>query len=82
MDKDKYARFISVTPLIEAGKVELPEGEPWVPFFINEMEEFPNGEFDDIVDSTTQFLNEFKTDGNVKFEFQTINMKKLIGRRQ
>ncbi|MDP1995014.1 MAG: phage terminase large subunit, partial [Ignavibacteria bacterium] len=78
VDKDKYARFISVTPLIEAGKIELPEGEPWVPFFINEMEEFPNGEFDDIVDSTTQFLNEFKTDGNVSFEITTVNMREVM----
>ena len=82
VDKDKYARFISVTPLIEAGKVELPEGEPWVPFFINEMEEFPNGEFDDIVDSTTQFLNEFKTDGNVSFEITTVNMREVMKGRK
>jgi len=68
--------------LIEAGKIELPEGEPWVPFFINEMEEFPNGEFDDIVDSTTQFLNEFKTDGNVSFEITTVNMRELMKGRK
>ena len=82
VDKDKYARFISVTPLIESGKVELPEREPWVPFFINEMEEFPNGEFDDIVDSTTQFLNEFKTDGNVSFEITTVNMREVMRGRK
>ncbi|MCK9210340.1 MAG: phage terminase large subunit [Ignavibacteriaceae bacterium] len=82
VDKDKYARFISVTPLIESGKVELPEGELWVPFFINEMEEFPNGEFDDIVDSTTQFLNEFKSDGNVSFEITTVDMREVMKGRK
>ncbi len=51
VDTDKIARVHSVTPLIEAGKVYLPEGEVWVKDFIDECEEFPDGEFDDAVDS-------------------------------
>jgi len=81
VDRDKFSRFIAITPLIEAGKVEIPEGESISEQFINEMEEFPNGEFDDVVDSATQFLNEYKTDGMRGIEFKTINMKELIKKR-
>ena len=50
----------SVTPLIEAGKVYLPKEAHWLKDYLDEMEEFPNGEFDDTVDSVSQFLNAMK----------------------
>jgi predicted phage terminase large subunit-like protein len=59
-DKDKMSYVYAVTPLIESGKVRLPTGSSDnnnIEDFINECEDFPNGEFDDIVDSMTQFLN-------------------------
>lgn len=59
-DKDKLSYVYAVTPLIESGKTFLvmnyelkTKGE----IIINECEEFPNGEHDDIVDSISQFLN-------------------------
>jgi predicted phage terminase large subunit-like protein len=57
VDADKIARVHSVTPLIEAGKVYLPLNAPWVKDFVNECEDFPDAEFDDMVDSVSQFLN-------------------------
>lgn len=60
VENDKIARVHSVTPLIEAGKVYLPKDAHWLKGFLDEMEEFPNGEFDDTVDSVTQFLNAMK----------------------
>lgn len=65
---DKIARVHAVTPLIECGRVLLPapsvsppKGESgWVDLLLNECEEFPNSEYDDIVDSISQFLNEAK----------------------
>ena len=77
VDKDKFSRFISITPLIEAGKILLQEGKKETEIFTAELEEFPNGEFDDIVDSTTQFINEYKGQER-DFEFQTLNMKEII----
>lgn len=59
--EDKIARVHSVTPLIEAGKVLLPQNRFWLSDFIDECEEFPNGEFDDVVDSVSQFLNNVKS---------------------
>ncbi|MCZ7616741.1 MAG: phage terminase large subunit [Ignavibacteriaceae bacterium] len=60
VENDKIARVHSVTPLIEAGKVYLPKDAHWLKGFLDEMEEFPNGEFDDTVDSVSQFLNAMK----------------------
>ena len=65
VENDKIARVHSVTPLIEAGKVYLPKDAHWLKGFLDEMEEFPNGEFDDVVDSVSQFLNAMKIKGNV-----------------
>lgn len=59
-DKDKLSYVYAVTPLIEIGKTFLVmnyELRTKSEIIINECEEFPNGEHDDIVDSISQFLN-------------------------
>jgi predicted phage terminase large subunit-like protein len=43
VDKDKLARAQAVTPLIEAGKVFLPESAPWVIDYVDELAAFPTG---------------------------------------
>ena len=57
VDSDKITRAYAVTPLIEAGRVYLPEQAPWLHDFIEEMSGFPTAEHDDVVDSATQALN-------------------------
>ena len=57
VDRDKVARAYATTPLIEAGKVFLPENAPWLFDYIEELSAFPNAEYDDQVDSTTQALS-------------------------
>jgi len=57
VDSDKIARVHAITPLIEAGKVYLPLNTLWTKTVTEEAEDFPDGEFDDIVDSISQFLN-------------------------
>lgn len=57
VDTDKVTRAHAVTPLIEAGKVFLPESGPFVNGYIDEHAMFANGVNDDQVDSTTQALN-------------------------
>jgi predicted phage terminase large subunit-like protein len=57
VDSDKQTRAQAVTPLMEAGKIFLPESAPWVSDYIEEMASFPNGIYDDVVDATTQALN-------------------------
>lgn len=57
VDSNKVARANSVTPIIESGKVLLPENAPWLIDYIDELSAFPNAAHDDQVDSTTQALH-------------------------
>jgi len=57
VDSDKVARVYAITPLIEAGRVFLPENAPWLFDYIEELSAFPNATHDDQVDSTTQVLS-------------------------
>jgi predicted phage terminase large subunit-like protein len=59
-DSDKRSRAQAITPMIEAGKVFLPENAPWVQVFLDETSSFPNGFHDDIVDSMSQALNHLR----------------------
>lgn len=63
VDRDKVARANAVTPLIESGRVYLPEpgtpGTEWMADYLDSMAAFPAGANDDDVDSTTQALNRF-----------------------
>uniref|UniRef100_A0A6M3JA37 Putative terminase n=1 Tax=viral metagenome TaxID=1070528 RepID=A0A6M3JA37_9ZZZZ len=61
VDRDKQSRAHAATPTIEAGKVYLPEDAAWRPQFEYEHEVFPGGANDDMVDTTTQFLNWVRT---------------------
>lgn len=63
VDINKVARVNSVTPLIEAGKVLLPEYAQWLFDYIEELSAFPNAEHDDQVDSTTQALSFMRGSG-------------------
>lgn len=58
VDSDKVVRAYAVTPLIEAGRVFLPESAPWLLEFIEELSAFPNGEHDDQVDSVSMALRQ------------------------
>ena len=54
--RDKVTRVNIASPTIEAGKLYLPEDEPWVADFINELIMFPNASKDDITDAVSQFI--------------------------
>ena len=60
VEQDKITRVHVVTPLIESGKVYLPENAIWLKEFMSECEDFPNGQFDDAVDSMSQALSYLK----------------------
>ena len=55
-EADKITRMSSQSAQIEAGHVILPESAPWLDEFKAEIMAFPNGRFDDQVDSLSQFL--------------------------
>jgi predicted phage terminase large subunit-like protein len=54
---DKITRMEQQTPKIEAGRVFLPKGAPWLHEFKVEVMAFPNGKHDDQIDSLSQFLS-------------------------
>lgn len=56
-DRDKVTRAQAVTPMIEGGRVFLPEWSMWKDDYIASMAAFPTGAHDDDVDATTQGLN-------------------------
>ena len=56
---DKVSRVHSVSPLFESGMIWAPD-ESWAHDVIEECAAFPNGEYDDLVDSTTQALMRYR----------------------
>jgi predicted phage terminase large subunit-like protein len=60
VDSDKVSRAQAVTPMIEAGRVYLPDGAPWLEDYLDELSTFPASANDDLVDSTTQALNHLR----------------------
>jgi predicted phage terminase large subunit-like protein len=56
---DKISRAHSIAPLFEAGMIYAPD-EQWAHELIEECAAFPNGEYDDYVDSTTQALMRYR----------------------
>lgn len=53
---DKIMRMAAQTPMIEAGRVFIPNDAPWLDDYLHELAMFPKGRFDDQVDSTAQAL--------------------------
>jgi len=68
----KKVRLEATTPLIEAGRVFLPERSKFLVEYETELARFPYWKFDNLVDSTSQFLSwvgapKFKRNKKLKF---------------
>jgi predicted phage terminase large subunit-like protein len=57
---DKVVRLHTASDLIENGTVYLPDSAPWLTGYIHELTMFPNGKYDDQVDSTSQAIDWYK----------------------
>jgi predicted phage terminase large subunit-like protein len=55
-ERDKVARAHSCTPTFHSGKIWYPSGKRWAQEVIDECATFPNGMWDDYVDTTTQAI--------------------------
>ncbi len=53
---DKMTRAVQQSAAFEAGRILLPDAASWLAEFEKELLAFPNGRYDDQVDSTVQFL--------------------------
>lgn len=51
ISSDKVSRLSAVLPLIEGGRVFIPEVAPWLDPFMDECQTFPSGTHDDMVDA-------------------------------
>ena len=64
---DKIARVNAVSDLFASGMVWRPETR-WADELVEELASFPNGDHDDLVDSTTQALLRFRQGGFIQLE--------------
>lgn len=82
IDRDKISRATACTPLIESGRVYLPQ-EDYTRVLIDELSDFPGSAHDDIVDSVSQALNWLRANsggaGRVITRRRTIKAKTLAG---
>ena len=63
--QDKNSRLHAIAPLFEAGLVWAPDTK-WAEEVMEECAEFPNGDHDDLMDSTTQALLRFRQGSFIK----------------
>jgi len=57
---EKIMRMHSVSSTVENGFVHVPTEADWLPEYLHELSIFPNGKYDDQVDSTSQALDWLK----------------------
>ena len=53
---DKVSRLNAVLPLIEGGRVFIPNEAQWLDSFMDEAQSFPNGKHDDMIDALSMGL--------------------------
>jgi predicted phage terminase large subunit-like protein len=58
---DKIVRLYAQTSEFESSRVLLPRSAPWLETYVRELTTFPGSKYDDQVDSTTQALDNLKT---------------------
>ena len=59
-DKDKISRVYAATPMLESGRVWLPEGKEWATELFDELASFPYAPHDDQVDAMTMAIHYVK----------------------
>lgn len=65
----KEQRLELVSPLFEAGKVFFPRNKEWMAQVVDELINFPNATWDDIVDAITQYLSKRLQKKKLEYEF-------------
>ena len=75
---DKTMRMHAQTGVIENGFVHIPETASWLDEYLHELTVFPNGKYDDQVDSTAQFLDWFRRPCPVQTFIETMQMAERL----
>lgn len=71
VNNDKESRAHAVTPQIKSGRVFLPEKEPWVADFVDELAAFPNATYKDLADALSQLLDWIVLESKGPFKITT-----------
>ena len=70
-ESDKETRLATASLAMEQGLVYFPKNAPWCPELLDELLRFPQTQFDDQVDSVSQYLNWDRTRSRQgKFEYE------------
>jgi len=77
---DKIVRLNAVADLFASGRVWAPERK-FADEVIEEMAAFPSGEYDDLVDSTTQALIRFRQGGFLNLRSDDNSNEQVVHRR-
>jgi predicted phage terminase large subunit-like protein len=83
-DRDKVMRLSAQTSLIEGGFVYLPREAAWRAEYLREITVFPNGKYDDQVDSTSQalaFINELRSEPGLLVFMRRQVLSRLLAQR-
>ena len=72
---DKHARVNAVAPLFESGIIWAPD-QKFAEEVVEECAAFPNGDHDDLVDSTTQAIMRFRQGGLIKHPEDYVDQQK------
>ena len=77
---DKVSRLNAVLPLIEGGRVFIPNEAQWLDSFMDEAQSFPDGKHDDMIDALSMGLEAISKMGGQASEMLTgpINMKNSL----
>lgn len=63
-ESDKITRASHSTSVVESGRMHIPKDAAWKQKYLAQLLTFPNATHDDMVDSTSQFLNHIKYNSN------------------
>ena len=78
--KDKIARVNAISDLFSSGHVWAPKTR-WAELVIEEFAAFPSGDYDDLVDSSTQALLRFRQGGFISIDSDEPMDELLPGRK-
>jgi predicted phage terminase large subunit-like protein len=77
---DKIARVNAISDLFASGLVWCPDTR-WAEELVEEVASFPNGDHDDLVDSTSQALLRFRQGGFIRLDSDEKEEEKRFRRR-
>jgi len=77
---DKEARINAVLPLIEGGRVLIPQSAPWLDAFLDECQQFPSASHDDQVDALAIGLDVMSrlAGSNLDFSMGTVSLENSL----